>query len=74
MPDHRGTDDSAKVLNWVGRLRPVWAAEVIAIVLAEKRADTLGTKISHAVVAIPRQDNRVGENDLVLVDAALEIA
>lgn len=52
MPNHRGTGDSAKVLGWVGRLRPVRAAKVIALVLAEKRADPLGTKVSHAIITI----------------------
>lgn len=42
--------------------------------LAEERADTIGSKISHAIVAVSRQDDGVREDNLVLVDAALEIA
>jgi hypothetical protein len=42
--------------------------------MTEERADTVGTKISDAVLAIPGQDDGVRENDLALVDAALEVA
>lgn len=62
------------MLNRVSRLRPVPATVVIAVMLAEEGADTGGTKISDTVLTVPRQDDRVGENDLVLVDATLEVA
>lgn len=71
---HGRAGDWAKVLSWVHGLRPVRATVVVAAVLAKERADALGTKVSHAIVAIPRQNDRVGEDNFVLVDAALEIA
>lgn len=42
--------------------------------LAEKGTDSLGTKIGHTVVSIPRQNDGVGEDNLVSINAALEIA
>lgn len=50
------------------------ATEAVADVLSEKRADAPGAKICHAVLAIPRQDNGIREDYLMLVDAALEVA
>lgn len=74
MPNHSCPEDRLEVLIRVGRLRPVWPTVVVAAVLAEERADTFGTKIGDAVVTIARQNNRIGEDNLVLVDATLEIA
>jgi hypothetical protein len=52
----------------------VRAAIIIAVMLAEKSADAVGAKIRHAVLAGPGQDDRVRENDFMLIDAALEVA
>lgn len=68
---HGRAGDGAEHRNWVHGPRPVRATEVIAGVLAEERADAVGTQIRHAVVAIARQDDGVGEDDFLLVDASL---
>lgn len=64
----------AIVWHWVRRLRPVGAAKVITAVLAEEGADSPRAEVGYAVVAIPRQDDGVREDDCIPVDAALEIA
>ena len=74
MSDHGGSGDRAEELNRVGRLSPVRATEIVTSMLTKERVDPVGTKISDTVLAIPGQDHRVRENDLALVDAALEVA
>ena len=59
---------------WVGRLGPVGPAKVVAIMLAEEGADAVSPKIGNAVLAGMREYDRVRQDELVLVDAALEIA
>ena len=74
MSEHGGAGDRAEVRDGVRGLRPVGAAEAVATVLAEEGADALGAEVGDAVVAVPRQDDGVGEDHLALVDAALEVA
>ena len=58
---------------WAGRPGQGGAAEVVAIVLAEEGADAVSPKIGDAVLAGVR-DDWVRQDELVLVDAALEVA
>jgi hypothetical protein len=41
--------------------------------LAEEGADAIGAEIGDAVLAGPRQDDGIGEDDFLLVDAALDV-
>ena len=72
--DHGRTADRSEILPWVGGLSPMRSAVVFAIMLAEKGADALGAEVCDAVLAGPRKDDRVGEDDFLLVDATLDIA
>lgn len=49
-------------------------APVVAAVMAKERAHPVMAEVGDAVHAIHGHDGRVGEDDLVGVDAALEIA
>ena len=60
--------------NRISRLDPTRATESVAVVMAEKRADTFGSKVSDAIFAISRQDDRVRKYGLPLIDATLEVA
>ena len=59
---------------WIGRLRPVGAAKVVANMALEKGGDAVSPKVGDAVLTGLRQDDWVRQHELVLVDAALEVA
>ena len=42
--------------------------------LAEERADAIGTEVGDTILAVPRQNDRVRQHDFLLVDSALEVA
>lgn len=74
MSNHSRSGGGLEVSNRPSRLGPARTAETVAIMLAEERADTVRTEISDTVLTVPRQDDGVGEDNLPLVDAALEVA
>jgi hypothetical protein len=61
-------------LSGVGRSGPAWTAVAVAGVLAEERSDSVWAEVGHAVLASLGQDHGIGQDDLVLVDAALQVA
>ena len=47
---------------------------IVALVVAEERANAVGPQIRDTKLSASRQDDWVGEDNLMLVDATLEVA
>ena len=63
-----------KVATPIRGLHPARAAEFIAHVIAKERANSSRSQIGHAVHLVPRQYDRIGEDDRIGVHSSLQIA
>lgn len=61
------------VLGLIGRPLPGTTAVAVAVMLAEEGADAIGAEVCHTVFALLGQDDRVGQDNCILIHASLKI-
>lgn len=71
--DYSRTQDRVKVGLRTSGLSPVRAAVAVTGMLTKEGANAIRAKVGYAVLAGLGEDNRVGQDKLVLVDAALQV-